>query len=241
MHYSPLLILHICAGTVGLISGGVAISFRKGSRWHSLAGRVFAVAMLCMSGAGAWLALVKFQPDNIVGGTLTFYFVATAWMTVRNRNRETGFIDWAALLVVLAVAVVEVTFGIQAATSPTGKRFGFPPAMFLVFGSLALLSAVGDIRMMLRGLTGTQRIARHLWRMCFAWFVASGSVFLARPHLFPVFMRKTGMLVFLTFLPLMMMAFWLVRIRVSKAYKKKPVASQAVLDRVGMQEQSLPG
>jgi hypothetical protein len=49
--------------------------------------------------------------------------------------------------------------------------------------------------------------------MCFGWFIASGSLFLARPHLFPVFMRKTGALVLLGILPLILMIFWLFRVR----------------------------
>jgi hypothetical protein len=36
-------------------------------------------------------------------------------------------------------------------------------------------------------------------------------------------MRKTGMLLFLSFLPLLLMIFWMIRVRYSKAYKKKPV------------------
>jgi hypothetical protein len=36
-----------------------------------------------------------------------------------------------------------------------------------------LLAAAGDLRMLLRGgLFGAQRIARHLWRMCFGLFIA---------------------------------------------------------------------
>jgi len=56
------------------------------------------------------------------------------------------------------------------------------------------------------------RIARHLWRMCFAWFIASASIFLARPHLFPTVLRKTGALYFLSILPLIFMIFWLIRV-----------------------------
>jgi len=53
--------------------------------------------------------------------------------------------------------------------------------------------------MMVRGgISGTKRLARHLWRMCFALFIASASVFLARPHLFPAIFRKSGLLVLLT-------------------------------------------
>ena len=62
------------------------------------------------------------------------------------------------------------------------------------------------------GISGTQRIARHLWRMCFALFVASASIFLARQQLFPTLLRKTGVLFFLTVLPLILMIFWLIRV-----------------------------
>jgi hypothetical protein len=100
-------------------------------------------------------------------------------------------------------------------------------------GTVATLAAIGDIRMLLRrGIAGTQRIARHLWRMCFALFIAAGSIFLARQHLFPAFMRKTGALYFLSFLPLLLMIFWLIRVRVVNAYKKKtwmPGAAQPSL------------
>jgi hypothetical protein len=59
---------------------------------------------------------------------------------------------------------------------------------------------------------GAKRLARHLWRMCFAWFIASASIFLARPHLFPTVLRKTGTLYLLSILPLILMIFWLIRI-----------------------------
>jgi hypothetical protein len=59
--------------------------------------------------------------------------------------------------------------------------------------------------------------------MCFAWFIASASIFFARPHLFPVIFRTSGLLIFLTVLPLILMIFWLIRIRVAKAYKAKSI------------------
>jgi len=41
MSYSPILVLHICAGSLGLLSGTAAMSFRKGSARHVLAGKVW--------------------------------------------------------------------------------------------------------------------------------------------------------------------------------------------------------
>jgi hypothetical protein len=221
---SPLLFLHIVAGTLGMLSGFVAVFLRKGSRRHGIVGSVFVVAMLCLSSSGTILAIMKAQPGNIVGGALTFYFVATAWLTARRRDGAPGLFDWGALVAVLGLAGIELTWGLQAALSPTGIRYDYPPGPYFFMGSVAALAAVGDIRMLVRGgISGTQRVARHLWRMCFALFVAAGSIFLARQHLFPVFMRKTGMLLLLSFLPLMLMIFWLVRVRYAKGYKRKPM------------------
>ncbi len=183
MSMSPMLLLHICAGTVGVLSGYVAVSFRKGSRAHSVAGIVFAISMLSLGASGAYMAILKFQPGNILGGTLTFYLVATAWMAARHSNGRTRFFDGSALLVVLAVAAVELTYGMQAAFSPTGLKYDYPPAPYFVFGGIALLAAAGDVRLIRRGsILGAQRIARHLWRMCFAFFIASAHLSCSPAH-----------------------------------------------------------
>ena len=219
---SPLLVLHIVAGTLGMLSGFVAVFLLKGSRRHARAGIVFVVTMLCLSASGTILAIMKSQPGNILGGTLTFYLVATAWITARRRDGEPGILDWGALLLVFGIAAIELTWGSEAAMSPTGLKYDYPPGPYFFMGSVAVLAVVGDVRMLMhRGISGTQRIARHLWRMCFALFIAAGSIFLARQHLFPAFMRKTGMLVFLSVLPLLLMIFWLIRVRFTNADKKK--------------------
>lgn len=224
MRLSPILLLHILAGTLGVLSGAVAISFRKGSRWHRVTGMVFAISMLSLGASGAFMAFMKFQPGNILGGTFTFYLVATAWMTAKRREDKRITFDWAALLLISAVVITEGTFAFQAMRSPTGLRYGYPAGPYIFMGSVALLALAGDVRMLVRGgISGTQRIARHLWRMCFAWFIASASIFLARPHLFPAVMRKTGVLYLLTLLPLGLMFFWLVRIRWTVRYKPKPM------------------
>jgi hypothetical protein len=73
----PLIVFHICAGSVGLLSGAVAMSFRKGSGRHGLAGDVFVISMLCMSGSAATVGLIKYlltsshaQLANFFVGTL---------------------------------------------------------------------------------------------------------------------------------------------------------------------------
>jgi uncharacterized membrane protein len=77
MSYSPILMVHICAGTVGLLSGTAAMSFRKGSARHVLAGRVFVASMLTMGVLAVYLAVVRHQPNNIGGGILTVYLMGS--------------------------------------------------------------------------------------------------------------------------------------------------------------------
>ena len=223
---SPILLLHIVAGTLGMLSGFVAVFLRKGSRQHGLAGNVFVIAMLCLSSSGVFLAIMKHQPGNILGGALTFYLVATAWITARRRDGEPGIFDWGAFLFVIGLAVVEITLGSEAAMSATGMKYDYPPGPYFFLGSVAVLAAAGDVRMLVRrGISGSHRIARHLWRMCFALFIAAGSIFLARQQLFPELLRRTGVLLFLSFLPLILMIFWMARIRFANAYKRISAAS----------------
>lgn len=220
----PILVLHICGGLVGLLSGAAAMAFRKGSRWHGIAGRVFVVSIMTMAAAGVTLAVMKSQPGNILGGTLTFYLVATAWMTARRATPGTSFFDWGALLIVWAVAIANVTLGIVATLSPTGMVYDYPPGPYFFLGTVAVIATGGDVRMLRgNGVSGTRRIARHLWRMCFALFIASSSLFLARQQLFPELMRKTGTLVLLSFLPLILMIYWLIRVRFADALKRKAI------------------
>jgi hypothetical protein len=155
-------------------------------------------------------------------------------MTARRREGKPAIFDWGALLIVLAVAACQLTFGLEAALSQTGLRFGFPPWPYFFMGSVATLAVTGDIRMLVRGgISGAQRIARHLWRMCFALFIAAASIFLARQQIFPAVLQKTGALFFLSFLPLILMIFWMFRVLLTKAYKKvaagPPIADAAIL------------
>jgi hypothetical protein len=177
-----------------------------------------------MATAAVYLAFMKSQVTNILGGFLTFYMVTTAWAAARRKDGETSIFDWVALLLALVIGATQVTFGLEAAQSSTGLKYGYPAAMFLPMGCVVLLAAAGDVRMLVRGgISGTQRLMRHLWRMCFALFIATGSFFLGQQQVFPAFIRKTNVLLLPAFLPLVLLIFWLVRVRFANAYKRTPM------------------
>jgi hypothetical protein len=118
-----------------MLSGFAAVSFRKGFRWHRVTGLVFVISMLLLSVTGVYMAIVRHEPSNILGGGLTFYLVATAWLVAKRRDGATGLMDWGALFIVLAIAGVTVTFGLEAAFSPTGRSHGYPVWPYLLLGS----------------------------------------------------------------------------------------------------------
>ncbi len=143
MGYSLLLFLHICGAGIGLLSGTAALIFRKGFRLHRAAGNVFFVSMLIMSASGAGIAaFIKPNMGNVFGGVVTFYLVATGWLTVLRKEGETGLVEFGLLLVALAAGGGGLLYGWDAAHSATGLKEGYPPAPYLVFGSL--LELVGS-------------------------------------------------------------------------------------------------
>ena len=91
-----------------------------------------------------------------------------------------------------------------------------PATLFLA--TALLLAALGDLRI-LRGavLEGPRRIARHLWRMCFAFWTATASFFLGQMDELPAGLQKPALLAIPAMLPLLLMGYWLWRVRVRKA------------------------
>ena len=234
MSFSPILLIHICAGTLGLFSGAAALALRKGSRWHVLAGKVFVASMLVMAAGAAYLGITRHEPGNVGGGVFTFYLILTAWLTARRGDGETSKLDWAALLIPLVLGTFTWFSGVEKLRSPGPPKDGVPAGMQFFMGAVMLLAAAGDVRMLVRrGVSGARRIRRHLWRMCFGLFIATGSFFLGpanrplrllaavglRRQIFQDLFRPE-VLLFLVVLPLLLLIFWLIRVRFSNAYKK---------------------
>jgi hypothetical protein len=228
MMRSPLLILHIFSAIIGLLSGWAAVFFRKGSRRHGAAGTVFFISMLSMCGSAVSMALMKQQAGNVIAGALTAYLVATAWLTVRRKAGEIGGPEFGAMLVALAVGSAAWILGWQASHSATHPTDGVPAAVYFVFGSVALLAAAGDVRLLLRGgVSGAPRLTRHLWRMCVALLIATLSAFAGkRSEIFPEFIRRAHLLNVPIIAIIVVMIFWLIRVRFTNIHKKSPKISR---------------
>jgi hypothetical protein len=213
---------HISMGILALLAGAASMTFRKGSPLHRKAGTVFFVSMMIMAGAGLYISVVITPVmANVMGGSLTLYLTATAWLTVWRDPGETGRLDIAAMCWGLAVASVGITFASLALQTPKGTLDGFPFQFYLVIASIAALSSLGDFRMINRGgFTGSQRTTRHLWRMSLAFFMATGSFFFGQPKFVPSILRETRLYIVFGLAPLALMLYWLVRVRVWPRLKR---------------------
>jgi uncharacterized membrane protein len=171
---SPLLPIHIAAGGLALVLGAVALLVKKGGTIHRRSGLLFVYAMLVMGVSAAILG-------NVGGGLMAAYFVVTALTTVRPVSPWTGGINVAALALAVGLALLDLLGGLKAFNSPRGVLNGVPFAMLFFIATIMILAAAGDVRIMRFGMPrGGPRLARHLWRMCFALFIAAGSFFSIR-------------------------------------------------------------
>jgi peptidoglycan/LPS O-acetylase OafA/YrhL len=203
-----MILIHIIGGLIDLTAGAFALSVPKGSRLHRKSGMIFVYAMLVLSASGAVMAALILERISVIAGMLTFYLVITALLTVRRRPQEFDWIGASAMIFAWIIGLLSITFGIQGLRDTDGiAPIGF------IFGTVALLAGFGDARMLLaRNIPWAQRIARHLWRMCFALWIAAASFFLGQSDEFPEQLRIMPLLYTPVLLVLLLMVYWLVRV-----------------------------
>lgn len=225
IHAGAALILyaHIAGGTLGMISGAAALAFRKGSPNHRLAGNIFFVSMLAMASVGALVAPFLLTATgeakrfDSIAGFLTLYLVATGWMAARRKAGTTGGFELGAFAFAVLLAGTCFAFGVEAAQRPSGTLGGYGPSGYHAFAALLALAAALDLNAILRGgLTGVPRVARHVWRMSLALFIALASFFLGQQRVMPEWMQGSSWLGVPPLAVLALMVFWLVKLRLSK-------------------------
>ncbi len=216
-----LLTIHIAAGSIALAAGAVALFTRKGSYLHRRGGLGFVLAMLAMSASAIPLAVWAEKLTSVMGGALTIYLVLTSLITINRPLQQFDVVSIGAALAGFSIAVVFFSLGLEGLRSADGKINGLPPEAMFIFGSVSLLAALGDVYVFLaRAVSRSYRIARHLWRMCFALLMAVVSFFLGQAQVLPEMVRNTPVPTLIPLAVVLLMFFWILRVRFGKGYRK---------------------
>ena len=208
------------------MAGTIAAFARKGGRLHRGAGNVFFASMLVMAAFACWLAVVMpGQIGNLFGAAFAAYLVTTGWLTVR---RKAGVLPerialaaalglLAPFAILLAQAATHTAFLFKSAVAPHG------PVLIATWCVTAVLAiaAIGDAKVAFAGgIAGAARIARHLWRMLLGLTIAVGSAFTnGFARVLPGHYHVPGAFFLPLLMPLGLLVFWMIRVRLTGWYK----------------------
>lgn len=227
-------VVHILAGSVALLTGYLALSVTKGSRLHRKSGMLFVGAMLTTATFGLVMAAGRGVAPavNIPAGLISAYLVVTSLTTVRPPASSARKLHVGAMIVALATGLASLTFGFEAIASG-GTRLGMPAFPFFLFGLVGITGCVGDMRVLRSGaLQGSSRLARHLWRMCFALFIAALSFFIGQSDEFPEGLRIMPLLALPVLAVLVSMFYWLWRVRIRRSLRGMTIVGAPDVARV---------
>ena len=216
---TALLPLHIVAAVLALVFGYVALFAAKGAPLHRKAGMLFVYTMVLMSLSAVYIAAIASESMNVIAGLVTFYFVTTGMLTVR-RARTAGWVHLAGVAVALLVGLL--AFGAGREMALRGRPEAAP---LFIFGVVSMLGAAGDTRVIRNGgIEGRARLKRHLWRMCFAMWVAAASFFWGPPNRVPEMIRYPMFSPIPVLAPTAVMLYWLWKMRGKTAVRGVVVA-----------------
>ena len=213
-------VLHILVGGLGIVSGFLALFTVKGARLHKKVGMVFVYVMVTTALTGMVMAVVLGAAPriNVPAGLLTAYLILTALTTVRPPFAGGRTVLVVGMLVAFGAGLFNLALGAETLAGPARTRgFAVP---FFMFATVGLLAGAGDLRVLRTGpRRGTHRLARHLWRMCFALFIAALSFFVGQADVIPPPFRIRPLLPLPGLVALVMMFYWLWRVRIRQSLR----------------------
>ena len=201
--------IHVAGGAVALLMGGIALLVRKGGKYHKTAGYWFVGAMVVMAVPGGFLSYVEQKPFDMLSSVFAVYMVLTGWFAfTRPDSRAVTLMLLGSATCVCGYLYIEIyaqLTGVRATDAPNGAGY--------VFATILGLALLGDLRLNNRFEDRRRMTIRHMWRLNFGLFAATASFFGARPHLFPDWMQAYGVLLLLSFAPILLMGYWRVKLR----------------------------
>lgn len=106
--------------------------------------------------------------------------------------------------------------GLEAAHNIGGKKDGYAAGAYYFFAFVATIAALFDIRQMVKKISNLQLLVRHVWRMCFAMFIAYASFFIGQRDVFPEQIQQSILLSVPVIVVVLMMFYWPIKLLATK-------------------------
>jgi hypothetical protein len=215
---------HFALGMIALVSGTVALSVAKGGQLHKKSGIVFSLAMI-LTGLLA-TAIYVYEGKVNLGGLFIVYLIFTAVTTVKTLPFTGRALDITLMILAFGFSALTYIKGVSIWQLPGHALDGVPAGMMFFLATIGVLAGVGDLKIITGGpLRGARRIARHLWRMCFGLFIATGSFFFGQMKFIPQQIRWMPLISALGVAPLVVLLYWMWRVRLRRKLTGLVIAS----------------
>lgn len=212
--------LHFAVGTACVIGGAAAFTLRKGGLSHRLAGRVFAICMIMLCLSGLYLSFSRSILFTAFLALLALHAVATGWHAAAARSGVGPIARKIALAGISLTAIGAGWSGVFVSSLPSRALNGLTPdAFYFLAGVAGLVSAIDLMAALRRNVGGHRRIARHVWRMGFSFFIASFIFFFGNNHVLPEVLRSPAILSAPVVTVAGMTVFWMVRARFGRRFR----------------------
>ena len=152
-----ILVIHIAAGSVALLTAFVALVTAKGGVIHIRAGRVYAIGMTLIFLTAIPLAILGASIFLLLIAVFSFYLVFAGWRFARNRSRRPQPVDWIAAAIMGLTGVGMWGYAAVLALSGAGNWI-----TLVAFGFIAVALSVADGLFFNQGRPGKRRPAAHL-------------------------------------------------------------------------------
>ncbi|WP_439554219.1 hypothetical protein [Flavobacterium macrobrachii] len=143
--FTILLIIHIIAGSIGLLTGTINIIKKKGDKAHKSVGKFFFYSMLINGFAGFIMSLIHRNDFLLIVAVFSIYMVATGqrFLSLKQLHKEQKpkTIDWILTYTMLVFVFLFIIYGSYLLINKV--NFGI---VLLVFGVVSCLMAIKDIK-----------------------------------------------------------------------------------------------
>ena len=183
--FTILLIIHIIAGSLGLLTGTINIIKKKGDKAHKNVGKFFFYSMLINGFAGLIMSLIHRNDFLLIVAVFSIYMVATGqrFLSLKQLHKEQKpkAIDWILTYTMLVFAFLFITYGSYLLINKV--NFGI---VLLVFGVVSCLMAIKDIKVYKGNIKEKNYwLLLHIQRMVGSYIAALTAFIVVNNHFLP--------------------------------------------------------